>query len=82
MPHQSEKIAEITLKHKSNMAGYFSIFAVAHIMWTWLYPVDDEHCWSVETKEVKVNDALSILPVLKSATTGGHQQQDVTTVIK
>ena len=28
-----------------------------------LYPVDDEHCWSVETKEVRVNDALSILRV-------------------
>ena len=33
-----------------------------------LYPVDDEHCWSVETKEVRVNDALSILRVLKPAT--------------
>ena len=30
-----------------------------------LYPVDDEHCWSVETKEVRANDALSILRVLK-----------------
>ena len=28
----------------------------------WLYPFDDEHGWSMETKEVEVNEPLSISP--------------------